>query len=192
MMEQIARIVEQACAKESNAFGYGIWTHHIREVVRNGKRLARLFGADPEIVEIGALLHDYASVKDPALYDAHHVHGPIEAEKILKQFNYPSERIEAVKECIAGHRGSRPTERRTPEAECLANADALTHIQQVPSLLSLAFSQRGMGIDEGTKWVKEKLHRSWQKLSPAVQEMAKGDYEAAVKTLNVLDEERDQ
>jgi uncharacterized protein len=191
MMEQIARIVEQACAEDSNVFGYGIWTHHITEVVKNGNRLAELFGADPEIVEIAALLHDYASVKDPALYDDHHVHGPIEAERILNQLNYPLDRIEAVKECIAGHRGSRPTHSRSPEAECLANADALTHLQQVPSLLSLVFSQRGMGIDEGTKWVKEKLCRSWQKLSPAVQEMARDDYEAALKTLSILDDDTD-
>jgi hypothetical protein len=29
MIAEIERIVEEACAKESNIFGYGIWTHHI-------------------------------------------------------------------------------------------------------------------------------------------------------------------
>ena len=64
MIEEIKRIVEAACAGEDNIFGYGIWTHHITQVARNGKQLAPLFGADAEIVEIAALLHDYASVKD--------------------------------------------------------------------------------------------------------------------------------
>lgn len=186
MITEIARIVEEACAKETNIFGYGIWTHHITQVAKNGKRLAEMFGADPETVEIAALLHDYASIKDEALYKDHHIHSPIEAEKLLTRFGYPQESIEAVKECIATHRGSVPRERRSAEAECLANADAMAHIEQVPSLLELAFVQHGMEIDEGTRWAKEKLERSWNKLSPQVQGMMKEKYEAALMTLTTL------
>lgn len=188
MIAEIAGIVEQACARETNIFGYGIWTHHITQVARNGRRLAELFGADPEIVEIAALLHDYASIKDKALYKDHHIHGPIEAEKLLRRFDYPQERIEAVKECIAAHRGSVPGERRSAEAECLANADAMAHIEQVPALLELAFVQHGMGIDEGAEWVRAKLERSWNKLSPEVQEMVGEKYEAALMTLTTRHE----
>ena len=185
MIREIVRVVEGACAQETNVFGYGIWTHHITQVAENGKRLAGLFEADPEIVEIAALLHDYASVKDPALYEDHHVHGPVEAGKLLRRLGYPQDRIEAVKHCIATHRGSVPRERRSAEAECLANADAVTHLEQVPALLHLAFVQHGMGIDEGSSWVRKKLERSWSKLSPPVREMMRDKYEAALKTLTV-------
>ena len=181
----VAEIVEEACAKESNIFGYGIWTHHIVHVVKNGKRLAPLFNADLEIVEIAALLHDYASIKDSTLYQDHHLHGPIEAENILRRLNYPSEKIEAVKHCIATHRGSVPKERKSVEAECLANADAMTHLEQIPSLLHLAFVQQAMGIDEGTNWVRRKLERSWNKLDPQVQEMMREKHEAALKILTL-------
>jgi len=44
----------------------------------------------------------------------------------------------------------------------------------------------GMGIDEETQWVKEKLERSWNKLRPQVQKMMKEKYEAALVTLTVL------
>jgi uncharacterized protein len=187
VITEIAKIVKEACARETNVFGYGIWTHHIVQVAENGKRLAKMFRADPKIVEIAALLHDYASIKDQALYQDHHVHGPMEAEKLLRRFGYPQERIEAVKECIAAHRGSVPRDRRSPEAECLANADAMAHIEQVPSLLELAFVQHGMGIDEGTRWVRAKLERSWNKLSPQVQEMMQEKYLAALITLQGTD-----
>jgi hypothetical protein len=30
MNAEIERIVEETCAKESNIFGYGIWTHHLK------------------------------------------------------------------------------------------------------------------------------------------------------------------
>jgi uncharacterized protein len=183
VIDEIANIVQEACAQDTNVFGYGIWTHHITEVVKNGKRLAELFGADQEIVELAALLHDYASIKDQTLYPDHHVHGPIEAEKLLKRLDYPPARIEAVKACIAAHRGSVPGERRSAEAECLANADAMAHIEQIPSLLELAFVQYKMGIDEGTQWVRSKLERSWNKLSPPVREMMRTRYEAALQVL---------
>ena len=188
MLAEIARIVEEACAKETNIFGYGIWTHHITQVTKNGKRLAEMFGADPEIVEIAALLHDYASIKNKALYKDHHIHSPVEAEKLLKRFGYPQERIAAVRECIVAHRGSVPRERRSAEAECLANADAMAHIEQVPALLELAFVQHGMGIDEGAEWVRAKLERSWNKLSPEVQMMMREKYEAALMTLTTVNE----
>ncbi len=177
--QQIRAIVEEACKKETNIFGYGIWTHHIVYVVQYGKLLAEQLGADAEIVELAALLHDYASIKDEALYRDHHLHGPLEAERILQELDYPEEKIHAVKQCIASHRASIDAERVTPEAVCLASADAMAHIDQVPSLLYLAFVRFGMSIDEGTAWVREKLARSWQKLYPEAQAIMKDTYEAA-------------
>jgi uncharacterized protein len=86
MTGTIAEIVERACAAETNIFGYGIWTHHITKVLENCRRLAPLFKADTEIVSLAALLHDYAGIKDAMLFEDHHVHGPLEAEKLLKGF----------------------------------------------------------------------------------------------------------
>ncbi len=71
MRNKIEQIVEQACATDTNIFGYDIWTHHILPVVQNAKQLASRFDADPEIMELAALLHDYASIKDKALYANH-------------------------------------------------------------------------------------------------------------------------
>ena len=179
----IEQIVEQACAADTNIFGYDIWPHHILKVVENAKQLAPRFDADPEIVEIAALLHDYASIKDKALYADHRIHGPIEAEKLLKHFGYPEKKREAVKEAIATHRASVSVEHRSAEGACLANADAMSHIQQVPSLLYLAYIHHGMGIDEGRMWVKAKLQRSWQKLREDVQDLVRDKYEAALEVL---------
>ena len=184
LLSELERIVESACAAETNVFGYDIWSHHINRVVENGKRLAPLFGADAEIVEVSALLHDYASVKDAALYQDHHIHSPAEAERLLRELGYPEAKIEAVKYCIAGHRGSVPGERATPEAECLANADALAHLEGVPALMYLVYVRKGMGIDEGARWIREKLARSWNKLSPQVREHARGRFEAALLLLS--------
>lgn len=179
----LAEVVEHACQADKNIFGYGIWTHHILSVVEYGKQLAAILGADADIVEIAALLHDYASIKDQEMYKEHHLHGPREAESLLRERGYPLATILAVKECIATHRASTGTQQRTKEAICLASADAMAHIAQLPSLLYLAYVQHQMSIDEGCRWVRDKLQRSWNKLCPEAREIMQEQYQSA---LNVL------
>ena len=171
MIAEIERIVEDACKRDSNAFGYGIWSHHIVYVVKCAKQLAERLGADPEIVEVAALLHDYAGIKNSSMAEEHHIHGAVEAERILVEFGYPQDKIQRVKDCILTHRGSVPMTRLTQEAECIASADAMTHVFQVPSLLHLAYVTHGLGIDEGTGWVLKKIERSMAKLCPEAKEM---------------------
>lgn len=187
LTSEVAAIVRDACAQPTNIFGYGIWTHHITQVVDYGRRLARMSGADEEIVELAALLHDYAAIKDEALYADHHIHGPREAEKLLRAFDCPQEKIDAIKYCIATHRASVPVKRHSLEAQCLADADAMAHIEQVPSLMRMVYVERGLGIDEGTRWVRAKLERSWNKLSPLAQDLMREKYFAVLKTLTISD-----
>ena len=176
MIECISKIVEDACKSDSNIFGHGIWSHHIVYVVKYAKELAEKLNADTEVVEIAALLHDYAGIKDSSLAEDHHIHGALEADRILTEFGYPQDRIQRVKDCILSHRGSVLSERLTPEAECIASADAMTHVYQVPSLLHLAYVSHGMGIDEGKFWVLNKIERSMKKLCPEAREMIEDHY----------------
>lgn len=107
--------------KETNYFGYQAWTHHISYVVKNAKLLARELKADEEIVELAALLHDYASILNKDWYPEHHRHGVRLAGKILKNYGYPKEKIEKVKHCILAHRASRKIAKKTIEAKILAS-----------------------------------------------------------------------
>ncbi len=192
VIKEIEKIVRAACKAETNVFGYGIWTHHITQVVKIGKKLAEQFNADPEIVEISALLHDYAGIKDHTLHKEHHIHGAIEAEKILKKLNYPTKKIKTVKHCIETHRGSVKSNKKSPEAECLTNADAIAHIENIPSLLYLAYVKFEMEIDEGVERVRKKLRRSWNKLNPDMKKILKGKYEAAITILVCLNNNNQQ
>ncbi|MHB0875687.1 MAG: HD domain-containing protein [Anaerolineae bacterium] len=180
---QVAAAVEQACRGANNAFGYGIWSHHVVPVARLGLALAGRLGADEETVVLAALLHDYAAILDPAAHDDHHHLGAMEAARMLTALGYPDGTIAAVAACIESHRGSVPLPRVSPEAECLASADAMAHIDNVPSLLHLAFVQRGMSVAEGAEWVRAKLERSWHKLGATAREMARPRCEAALLVL---------
>ena len=188
----VRSIVEEACKKETNKYGYGIWSHHIVLVVKYGKLLAQRLEADSEIVEVAALLHDYAGLKEESLTPDHHLHSAQEADKILRSLGYPEDKITAIKQCIVSHRGSINIEKQTAEAICLASADAIAHIDQIPSLFYLVFVQHQMDINEGTTWIRAKLERSWNKLCPEGKEMIRHKYEAAKKIVQPIPSDVEQ
>lgn len=165
MIKKITNLVEGACKKKTNYFGYRAWTDHILLVAANAKKLAKKLKADEEIVEIAALLHDYAGILDIKLYPNHHIHGAKIAEKILSKHNYPKNKIQRVARCIYCHRASKNIRKKTLEERILANADAMAHFDNIPSLLYLAFVNYGMDNEEGKKWVLKKLERSYKKLT---------------------------
>lgn len=182
-LETVRQTVERACAAPENAFGYGIWTHHIVTVEEYGLLLADRLGADREVVRLAALLHDYAGIKDVRLVPEHHLHGVTEAERILNALGYPVTVVGAVGHCILTHRASRELKPETLEARCLASADAMAHIAQVPSLLHLAYVEKGLSIGDGAGWVRAKLERSYRKLCPEAKELIGPKYEAALEVL---------
>jgi HD superfamily phosphodiesterase len=178
IIQHIANIVESACKKETNYFGYGIWEYHIKSVVKYGKIMAKKLNADIEIVEIASLLHDYASIINYDFYAEHHLHGANEAEKLLTQLNYPKDKIELVKNCIISHRGSKIKSKESKEAICVADADGMTHFDSIGSLFYLAFFSHKMDIDEAGNWLIGKLDRSWNKLSNEARDIINDKYRA--------------
>lgn len=172
----IADTVESACKSKNNVFGYGVWSHHIISVVEYAKLLALELDADTEVVQLAALLHDYAGIIDPGKYKEHHIYGMEEAERLLSHYRYPQEKIEMVKACIYSHRGSVDINRKTIEEICVSDADAIAHITNVPSLLYLAYHRKNMSIEEGASWVSSKIERSYNKLSVHGKELIRKKY----------------
>ena len=183
LIQRISTIVEGACKAETNAFGYGIWSHHILPMIQIAEKLADRVNADKEIVTLAVLLHDYAGIKDQEFIEEHHIWGAKEAETILKNENLEEDRIERVKKCILAHRGSAIIEKTTEEERCVADADAIVHIDQLASLFYLVYGDRGMSIDEGRKWVKDKLARDWGKMSENGRNMVKHKYDCIMELL---------
>lgn len=166
--------------RPENKFGIGVY-YHIKAVVNNAVLLADNFGADKEVVIISAWLHDIASITDYKLYEKHHIYGAEIAEGILKEFDY--DKIELVKKCIINHRGSVNNTRLSTEEKCVADADAISHFDNVPSLLYLAYVKKNMGIEEGQNFVKNKLERSYNKLSEESKKLYFEKYKNAMSLL---------
>lgn len=183
MIEQIKLEVRNRCENPSNFFGSGIY-EHIESVAKHAVELAKHYNGDVEVCEVAGWLHDIASITDYKLYKEHHIYGADIAEGILNSFNYPKDKIELVKLCILNHRGSVLKEKTTKEEICVADADAISHYDTLPSLFYLAFVQRKLNIDDGVAFVRNKLERSYNKMSCESKEYYKDKMELILSILS--------
>ncbi len=171
--------VKRRCELPTNVYGIGAWDHHIKIVYELAKKYADEYNANLEIVAIAALLHDIASVTDESYTEEHHIIGAKIAEELLLNENYSIEKIDLIKKCILNHRGSRLVEKTSPEEICLADSDAMAHFYSIPSLLSMVYREKGLSIDEGSKFVLDKLERSYNKMSDKGKQLVLKQYNSA-------------
>ena len=182
ILEYLQNEIYIRCKKPANKFGMGCY-YHIEAVVKNGELLAEKYHADKEIVMLAAWLHDIASITDYALYEAHHIHGAEMAYEILSKLSYDESKILMVQNCIKNHRGSVCIDKNNVEELCVADADAISHFDSVPSLLYLAYVERHMSIEEGIEFVKGKLKRSFCKLSEESKKFYEEKYRQVMSIL---------
>lgn len=183
VIKHVATLVEHACKQKNNISGYQAWTHHISVVVKFAKQLAHKLGAHEEIVELAALLHDYAKIVDPALSKEHNIHGARIAQELLAPLGYPQEKLDLIKQAIISHRGDFDLTNATPEEICLASADGMSHIDQALYLLTWACKGKNLGVQESLDWLDKKLDRTWKKLCPEAQEMMREKFLCLKKLL---------
>ena len=188
MNEVVVSIREELikrCEAYNKKYGYDFWNDHIKYVVKNSIELAKKYGADVEIVELGALLHDIAMPSEFGPREEHNVYGVQIADELLTKLNYPEDRKERVKECVLRHRGSKSLPRNTIEEECVADADVMAHFDCIPSMFHLAFGKNDLdlSLEEGAEFVKKKLERDYNKLSDRTKLELKDRYENIMKVL---------
>ena len=181
--KRIYEEVKTRCELPSNVYGIGAWDHHIKIVYELARKYANEYGADEEIVALAALLHDIASVTDVSYTEEHHIIGAQIADELLSKEDYSKDKIELIKKCILNHRGSKLVEKTTAEEICLADSDAMAHFYSIPSLLSMVYREKGLSIDEGSKFVLDKLGRSYNKMSDKGKQLVKKQYDSAKDVL---------
>ena len=124
-MRTAAELESVKKSKSDNPSFYYRW-EHVRAVVTAALKLAELVGADAEIVEAAAWLHD---VKKYEAKERHPQAGGLFAREFLPQTDFPAEKIEAVAYAIEQHMGLwRDEPLENLEAAILWDADKLTKI----------------------------------------------------------------
>ena len=158
------------------------WDYHLLPVIKNAIMLAEKYGADRDIVEVAAIFHDYADLLDFANRDNHHIMGAELAEAVLVQDGFDGEFVEKVKKCIINHRASVVKEKFSIEEICVADADALSHLDSFVELICWR-AYLGEDIMTCNNFVKTKIKKSYAKMSKETQELMKDKYESIMKVL---------
>lgn len=142
---------------------YDFWNEHIKYVYKESQKLAIEYGADLEIVKLGALLHDIALVTKVGDRKEHHINGKILAKKMLKKFNYPEDKLTKVLSTVYNHRSSKNA--TNIEDLCVADADIIAHFDNVPMLFNSAYNRNNINLNEVRSWMKVVLEKDYNDLS---------------------------
>ena len=182
IIEEVRRFVEEESKKPTAIQGYEPYLFHFIPVRDHAVQLAEKLGADIEVVEIAAWLHDVGSI----LYgrENHHITGAEIAENKLKELNYPAEKIKKVKLCILNHRGSVNNSRESVEEQIISDADTISNFENISGIFKAAFVYENLNQGEAKISVREKLQRKYEQLYlEESREIVKPKYEAAMLLL---------
>ena len=142
---------------------YDFWNEHIKYVVSEALSLADEFGADKEIVELGALLHDIALIKKVGERKDHHINGEILAKEILSEHGYDGDKMARVLACVRNHRSSKNA--NSIEEACVCDADILAHFDNIPMIFSNILSRSLGDLDAVRKILKKSFEKDYNDLS---------------------------
>ncbi len=180
MIDKIKTMIIELCDNNSD----WDWKGHVEDVVKYSKILANDLGADEEICEISAWMHDIVKIQGQK--DNHHILGADEAERILLGLNYPKAKITKIKQCIITHSSDSKYMPESTEAKIVASSDALSHFVNFLRLSHIAFGVKGLSLKEGNLWMAKKYEGCWKKLEllPESQKYAIEKYKIIKIILN--------
>ena len=159
---------------------YDFWNNHIKFVVNEALKLASVYSADKEIVELGALLHDIALVSNVGTKADHHTNGAKIAEEILTNLKYPQDKRERVVNCVLHHRSSKNAE--NIEELCVCDADILAHFDNIPMIFFKSFTMGKMTLNDMGVFIQG-FQKDFDDLSDRTKETFKDKYENIMQVL---------
>jgi uncharacterized protein len=172
------------CLKPGNLLSPAFFDQHILPVADFGRGLATQIGADCEIVEISAYLHDISAVQDIASMPVHNVDSARIAAELLTKGNYPPQSVERVQQCIRAHTVPLHLGEASLEEVCISNADAVAQIARLPYWLYFAFVVRKLGFSEGREWLRARVETNWNALIEPARRLIEKEYKLAHDCLN--------
>lgn len=161
---------------------YNIYNEHIRYVYDYVIKISKNCDVDLEVLEISALLHDISMTDSSLDRTNHNIYSSKIAEELLRENNYPLDKIEFVKKCILNHSSNMASYRTTLEEELLVTADGLSHFDSILSLYSFATKVKGMSHLDGVNFVREKLTKDYNEIKDEFKYLVKDKYDKVMNS----------
>ena len=185
IVETIREYVSNECNSSQNAFGPAFFEQHLSVVVGYSRRLGETLGADLEIIELAAWLHDISAVQDITILPKHPGLSAEIAQGVLRQHGYPPERIDRVARCIAAHSVPVQIGHGLPEEVCVSNADAMSQIVKPAYWFYYVFRVRQFGFAEGRDWLRQRVESNWAALIPPARAIIETQYRQVQELLRL-------
>ena len=192
----IVEIIRQEIINRSNKFEretkgtkdeYNIYKEHIKYVYNYVVMLSKNEDADLEVLKLSALLHDISMTDRNLDRSIHNEYGAEIAEQLLKQYNYPIDKIALVKKCILNHSDKRKDFRTTKEEEILVTADGLSHFDSINNLYTLAHNVIGLNEEDSIKFVQDKLTKDYEEIPDNVKPLIEQKYRKIMSAESISD-----
>ncbi len=160
---------------------------HVERVCNIAAMLAEKENADPELVQLGSLLHDIGH----AIGEPHNETGAELAREILEEMNYPPEKIEKVTKIVLRHRQSLSHMLESVEERIVWDADKID-LTGVTGVLRAFHWAGAMEIPflEEVEWCRERETEFYGLFkTETAKKIAKRRYENMMHFLKVLEDE---
>ena len=189
-MSDIVSKMKQEIINRSNLFEeqtkgtkdeYNIYREHIQYVYKYVCLLSKDKNVDHEVLELSALLHDIAMTDITLDRSNHNECGSEIAEQLLRENNYPEDKVQFVKKCILNHSSKRAEYRTTEEERILVNADGLSHFDSISNLYSLAHNVMELNDEEAIRFIQDKLTKDYNEISKELKSLINDKYEKVMK-----------
>ena len=174
IMERSARFEEQTKGTKDE---YNIYREHIQYVYKYVVLLSKDKNVDKEVLELSALLHDISMTDMTLDRSRHNEFGADIAEQLLRENDYPEDKVQLVKKCILNHSKRRSEYRSTEEEKILVDADGLSHFDAIKKLYSLPRMVMGLNEQDSVRFVQDKLTGDYNELSDDLKYLVKEKYD---------------
>ncbi len=186
LLDDVRRKVQAACERPGNVLTGSFYPEHLRLVAAYSTLLAPALGADPEVVELAAYLHDLSAVLDFATLPTHAAASAELARATLAERGYPDRRSEQVAAAIRKHSEPLSAGAGTPEEICLSNADAMAQIAAPAFWLYFAFRVRNLGYADGRDWYGHRIRQCWEAMVPEARALVGTEYARALELVTPI------
>ena len=107
----------------------------------------------------------------------HNEFGADIAEQLLRENDYPEDKVQLVKKCILNHSKRRYEYRDTEEEQILVDADGLSHFDAISKLYALLSKVMGLSEEDSVRFVQDKLTGDYNELSAELKNLVKDKYD---------------
>lgn len=174
IMERSDRFEEQTKGTKDE---YNIYREHIQYVYKYVVLLSKDKNVDKEVLKLSALLHDISMTDITLDRSRHNEFGADIAERLLRENDYPEDKVQLVKKCILNHSKRRSDYRTTEEERILVDADGLSHFDAINKLYSLPSMVMGLSEEDSVRFVQDKLTGDYNELSDDLKYLVKDKYD---------------